>query len=159
MVENCLREDLRPVEQRGRFALMEANAWSTRKVAAELHVASSTVVKAALLKLPETIQDQVDSGAIPATAAYELARMEEPQAQEAIAGRIATEGLSREQAIGLVREATVGGERSAGDGGKPAMVCVYPLLPPTLSWPSPTATPTRPKSTPSLSTPLRAGRS
>ena len=136
VVENCLREDLRPVEQARAFrALMEANAWSTRKVAAELHVASSTVVKAlALLKLPETIQDQVDSGAIPATAAYELARMEEPQTQEAIAGRIAAEGLSREQAIGLVREATGGGERrrrgwrEAGEGVRSNPAAADPVV-------------------------------
>ena len=125
VVENCLRADLRPVEQARAFrALMEANAWSARKVAAELHVASSTVVKAlALLKLPEAVQAQVDSGAIPASAAYELARMEEPQTQEALAGRIAAEGLSRDQAIGLVRKATGRGRdrkrrgwREAGEG-------------------------------------------
>jgi ParB family chromosome partitioning protein len=107
VVENCLREDLRPVEQARAFrALMEANAWSARRVAEELHLASSTVVKAlALLGLSEEIQEQVDTGAIPATAAYELSRLG-PADQESLAGQIAAAGLTRDRAVALVRKAT-----------------------------------------------------
>jgi ParB family chromosome partitioning protein len=105
VVENCLREDLRPVEQaRAYRALMEANAWSARRVAEELHLASSTVVKAlALLQLPEGIQEQVDAGTIPASAAYELSRLG-PADQESLAGQITTEGLTRDRAVALVRK-------------------------------------------------------
>ncbi len=48
VVENCLREDLRPIEQaRLAFkALMETNGWSARRVAEELGLGSGTVTKA-----------------------------------------------------------------------------------------------------------------
>lgn len=123
VVENCLREDLKPVEQaRAYRALMDRNGWSARRVAEELHLASSTVVKAlALLKVPEEVQEQVDSGVIPATAAYELAKLQGPRAQREAANRIAREKLSREDAVALVREATGGRRRplSAGDEREP----------------------------------------
>jgi ParB family chromosome partitioning protein len=108
LVENCLREDLKPVEQaRAYRALMDENAWSARRVAEELHLASSTVVKAlALLKLPEEVQEQVESGVIPATTAYELAKLKGSEAKNRVADRIAREKLSRDEAMALVRETT-----------------------------------------------------
>jgi hypothetical protein len=60
----------------------------------------------ALLKLPPGIQEQIESGMIPATAAYELAKVVGAKAQESIASHIAAEGLSRDEAVGLVRKAT-----------------------------------------------------
>ena len=43
LVENCLREDLPPLEQAGAFkALMDANTWSARRLAEELHVSHQT---------------------------------------------------------------------------------------------------------------------
>src|SRR6185312_14309369 len=58
LVENCLREDLQPIEQAQAFrALMEANGWSARRVADELSLANSTVIKAlALLELAPDVQ-------------------------------------------------------------------------------------------------------
>ena len=48
VVENALREDLRPVEQaRASRSLMDARSWSTRELAAELHVAQTSVVRGA----------------------------------------------------------------------------------------------------------------
>src|SRR5262249_15726473 len=78
-----------------------------RRVAEELHLASSTVVKAlALLKLPDEVQEQVESGIIPATTAYELAKPEGSKAKHEVADRIAREKLSRDEAVALGREAT-----------------------------------------------------
>jgi ParB family chromosome partitioning protein len=125
VIENCLREGLKPVEQaRAYQALMERNAWSARRVAEELHVASSTVTKAlALLKLPEDVQAQVEGGVVPATVAYELAKLDGPEAKREAATRIALEELSREEAVALVRAAT-GGRRKTRvrdkGAGKPA---------------------------------------
>ena len=46
LVENCLREDLPPLEQAGAFkALMDANTWSARRLAEELHVSHQTVIR------------------------------------------------------------------------------------------------------------------
>ena len=54
MVENCLREDLKPVEQAKAFrTLMDLNGWSGNQLAKELGVSQSGVVQAlALLDLP-----------------------------------------------------------------------------------------------------------
>src|SRR5262249_39892060 len=108
LVENCLREDLKPVEQaRDYRALMDLNAWSGGRVAEEHDLERSTVVKAlALLKLPDEVQEQVESGIIPATTAYELAKPEGSKAKHEVADRIAREKLSRDEAVALVREAT-----------------------------------------------------
>ncbi len=47
LVENCLREDLKPVEQAKAFrTLMDRNGWSTRQLAAELAVAQTNIVRA-----------------------------------------------------------------------------------------------------------------
>jgi ParB family chromosome partitioning protein len=53
LVENCLREDLKPIEQARAFrALMNLNGWSGNQLAKELGVSQSGVVQAlALLEL------------------------------------------------------------------------------------------------------------
>jgi len=80
LVENAVREDLRPVEQaRAYRRLMDAKGWSARQAARELGVDHLRVVRSlALLDLPEAVRDQVDRGAIPPTAAYEIARADPP---------------------------------------------------------------------------------
>ena len=74
LVENALREDLKPVEQaRAYRRLMDAKSWSTRELAAELAIAQSSVVRAlALLDLPAVVQEQVEQGALGPTVAYEV---------------------------------------------------------------------------------------
>src|SRR5690606_17908605 len=64
LIENLLREDLKPVEQAKAFAgLMDLNEWAAKRVAEALRVQPSTVSRAlALLKLPEEIQQRVDAG-------------------------------------------------------------------------------------------------
>ena len=66
IIENCLREDLRPLEQANAFAsLMEINGWNGRQVAEALRVQPATITRTlALLKLPGDIQNRVDTGEI-----------------------------------------------------------------------------------------------
>ena len=54
LVENALRTDLKPVEQaRAYRRLIEARGYTTRELAAELHIAQTSVVRAlALLESP-----------------------------------------------------------------------------------------------------------
>jgi len=106
LVENCLREDLQPIEQAQAFrALMDANGWSARKVADELNLANSTVVKAlALLDLAPSIQEQVEAGALAPASAYEVSKLETPEDQLEVAGRIVSEKLTRDQTAVAVRE-------------------------------------------------------
>src|SRR5262249_32322567 len=106
LVEDCLREGLQPVEQARAFrALMDANGWSARRVADELNVANSTVVKAlSLLELAPEVQGEVDAGRLSPAAGYEVSKLEGAEAQREVAGRIVREGLTRDQAADAVRE-------------------------------------------------------
>jgi ParB family chromosome partitioning protein len=77
LVENLLRQDLKPLEEaRGYAALMELNDWNGKQVAEALRVSPSKVSRAlALLDLPEDVQKRVEAGAIPRTYAYELTKL------------------------------------------------------------------------------------
>src|SRR4051812_22463781 len=74
LVENALREDLKPIEQAKAFrSLMESNDWSTRQLASELAITQSNVVRAlALLDLPAAVQVQVEEGTLSPATAYEV---------------------------------------------------------------------------------------
>jgi ParB family chromosome partitioning protein len=104
LIENCLREDLRPLEQAHAYRdLMAANEWSARRLAEELDLNHATVLRAlALLELPDDIQRRVASGALAPSAAAELARLD-PDEAKALADRAATERLTRDQVAEAVR--------------------------------------------------------
>lgn len=106
LIENLLREDLKPTEEAKAFsALMEMNEWNGKQVAEALRVPESKVTRTlALLKLPEDILAQVEAGLIPARSAYEISRLPDDEARRALAHRIATEGLTHEDAAVAVRE-------------------------------------------------------
>lgn len=128
LVENCLREDLTPVEQARAFrALMEANGWSARRVGEELGLASGTVAKAlAILKLPEDLQAQVDSGAILSSVAYELSRLDGEDDQRAAAKRLADERLGRDDAVALLRKKSSRSANASRKWSKAVGVAVAP---------------------------------
>jgi ParB family chromosome partitioning protein len=96
LVENCLREDLRPVEQaRAYRSLMDANGWSIRQLAGELALDHSGVAKTlALLELPGPVQQEVDRGGLPPAAGYELSKLDDPAAQEELGRRAVEEPCS-----------------------------------------------------------------
>jgi ParB family chromosome partitioning protein len=106
LVENCLREDLQPIEQAQAFqALMDANGWSARRVADELSLANSTVIKAlALLDLAPAVQERVGAGELSPAAAYEVSKLDDPRQQVEVAERVVAEKLTRDQAAAAVRE-------------------------------------------------------
>jgi ParB family chromosome partitioning protein len=101
LIENCLREDLRPIEQAKAFkALMEQNGWSARQVARELAIDHTGVARAlALLTLPGDVQEAVEAGQIAPRTAYELTKIDDPAeqaeaAREAAAGRLKRDELA-----------------------------------------------------------------
>jgi ParB family chromosome partitioning protein len=96
LVENCLREDLRPIEQARAFrALLDRNGWSVRRLADELAMDHSNVVRSlALLDLPPAVQGHVEQGALSPTTAYEISKVDDPAVQEEIGVRAAVEGLT-----------------------------------------------------------------
>lgn len=67
ILENAIREDLKPTEQGRAFdALMAQEGWNGKQLAEELHISPSTVSRAlGLLKLPQDIQAKVDRGVLP----------------------------------------------------------------------------------------------
>ena len=105
IVENCLREDLRPVEQARAFeTLMNRKGLNQKQLADYLHLTAASVTRSlAMLRLPEGIQEKIDEGELTPTVAYELTKVADPVerdrlANEAIAGRATrqvVEGTSR----------------------------------------------------------------
>ena len=134
LVENALRSDLKPVEQGRAFRrLMDQNGWSALKLGDTLKISESKVIRAlALLDLPCTVQDMVESSQIAPSVAYELAKVNDPIAAEQIAHRVVNEGLTREQTIEARQEAKVNRTLSKGKG-KGATIKGKPKL--RESWP------------------------
>ncbi len=106
LIENALREDLKPIEQAKAFrTLMSANGWSGNQLSKELGISQSAVVQAlALLELPETVQERVETGLIAPSTAYAIATLEDPEVQIAIADRAVSEGMNRAEVVRAVRE-------------------------------------------------------
>jgi ParB family transcriptional regulator, chromosome partitioning protein len=105
LIENCLREDLKPIEQAKAFkALIDRNGWTVRQVAQELAVNHSNVVRAlALLELPESVQRFVEQGDLSPTTAYEVGKLADPAMQAEVAQATISEGLTRNEVVELVQ--------------------------------------------------------
>jgi ParB family chromosome partitioning protein len=105
LVENALRTDLKPVEQaRAYRRLMDVKGYSTRDLAAELHIAQTSVVRSlALLELPADVQARVEGGELAATVAAELAKLPDPASQAEVAQAVVAEGLTRTEVTELVQ--------------------------------------------------------
>jgi len=100
LVENALRENLRPVEQaRAYRTLMSARGFTQSQLAERLRVTQGAISKAlALLDLPPEIQAKVESGEIPPSTGRELANVTDPGEQAELA-REAAEGRVRREDI------------------------------------------------------------
>lgn len=104
LVENLLREDLRPIEEANGFRrLMGRHDYSGKQVAQALALPESKVSRSlALLKLPGDIQQQVDAGRISVRSAYELTKEPDPQRQRRLATQAASGNLRHDQINHLV---------------------------------------------------------
>jgi ParB family chromosome partitioning protein len=118
LVENCLREDLRPVEQaRAYRALLEQHSWSIRQLAAELSLDHTAISRAlSLLELPEPVQSHVERGEIPTWTAYEIVKAGDSEAQVDLATRVIKEGLSRAETAEAVRQTSGRGTKGKSRG-------------------------------------------
>jgi ParB family chromosome partitioning protein len=110
LVENALREDLKPVQQAKAYRrLMDLHGWSGSQLARELCIDQSGVSRAlALLDLPEPLQVQVDAGAIGARVAADISRLEDSTEQVALAEQAAAGNLTREQVQAAVKARRAG---------------------------------------------------
>ena len=106
LIENCLREDLQPIEEANAFAaLMQLNNWTGSQLAEALHVSPSRVSRSlALLKLPPDVQRKIADGLIPERTAYELSKLGTESAMRNLAGRAADGRLTTKQAASVIRQ-------------------------------------------------------
>ena len=114
LVENALREDLKPIEQaRAYQSLMKSRSLSTRQLADRLQIGAATVAKAlALLTLPGDMQEAVEAGRIAPGTAYELSKVDDPGEQAALAREAAAGRLRRDE----IQERTRTRTRTPGKG-------------------------------------------
>jgi ParB family chromosome partitioning protein len=105
LVENCVREDLKPLEQAQAYtALMERRAWSYRELGEFLHISKSKIAKAmALLQLPEPVKHLVEQGSLPPNTAYEVSKLDDPVGQVELANLAVKDKLSADQAAEAVK--------------------------------------------------------
>ena len=117
LIENCIREDLKPIEQAKAFrALMERNGWTASRLAEALHLTPATVSRSlSLLDLPGTVQDAVDAGQLAPSAAYEVSKVADRSEQESLAAEAVAGKLNRDEVARAARQR----KPRPGKGGKP----------------------------------------
>ncbi len=98
LTENCARKGLATVRTANHIQkLMDMTGMSASQVAGKLGFSVPTVSRLlALLKLPSEVQSQVQSGAIPASTAYEIAKVADSSKQAELAKAAAAGELTRE---------------------------------------------------------------
>jgi ParB family chromosome partitioning protein len=115
VIENIHREDLSPLEQAAAFQdLLEDLGASHDELAERLGYSRSHVTNTIrLLQLPPAVQRLVGEGRLSAGHARALLTLEDPEGQEALALRVAAEGLSVRQVEELARTYRGGGAGAA----------------------------------------------
>jgi ParB family chromosome partitioning protein len=105
LIENLLREDLRPVEEARAFReLLALNGWTGKQLAQALRIPPSKVTRSlALLDLPGDLQERVEAGELAARSAYEIAKLDGDGERRALADAVRQRGLTAEGARQAVR--------------------------------------------------------
>ena len=106
LIENLLRQDLRPLEEAEGYArIMDLNGWTGKQVAEALRVSTSKVSRSlALLDLPTEVQGQIERGELPRSAAYEIAKLNDDDVQRNLAAQAASQSLTQKQTAAAVRQ-------------------------------------------------------
>jgi ParB family chromosome partitioning protein len=106
LVENCLRENLRPIEQARAFkTLMDVKGWNGKRLARRLNIAPSAVSQAlSLLELPSDIQEKVGKGEVSPSVAYEVTKLSDAKEQREVVEKVVTGKLSRKEVRETVKE-------------------------------------------------------
>lgn len=105
IIENIQRQSLQPLEEAKAFAsLIAMNNWKGKDVAASLGIHPAKVSRSlALLKLPNEIQAQVESGDLPARTAYEISKLASQKQQRNVAEVVLSNGLTNTETANRVR--------------------------------------------------------
>lgn len=106
LIENCLREDLSPIEEARAFRrLVQLNDWTGKQVAKALRVSPTQVSRAlALLRLPDDLIADVESGRLSQRSAYELTKLPTSDAQRRMAERIHQQSMTAVETSIAVRQ-------------------------------------------------------
>lgn len=123
LVENCLRADLKPLEQAQAFRdLMEEQGWTQQQLADGLNLNQGSVSKALkLLELSPAIQADVIAGTIPPDVAGEIAKIKDPTEQENMRGAYSTGSIDRQEVRNTVKKSKTRKNK------KPGKVLTYRL--------------------------------
>jgi len=107
LVENCLREDLKPTDQARAFrSLMRRADITQAELAARLNLSPGTVNRSlSLLDLPEPVKAAVDAGRVSQSVAYEVSKLADPAQQVALAESAAAGKASLEDVRRLTTRA------------------------------------------------------
>lgn len=121
LIENAIRSDLKPIEQARAFRrLMDMKGFTGKQVAERLQLHPTSVTRALqLLDLPESVQAQIEDGAIAASVGTELAKVATAEGQVEVAERIVAEGLNRAEAVAAVAAKRTAKGRGAKGKTKP----------------------------------------
>lgn len=105
LVANCSREDLQPLEKAKAIQrLIAMTKGPAAQVAVKLGMSPGMVTKLlTLLKLPQSVQEQVASGNLAMTTAYALSQTPDADAQRELAVEAVRGGLSRETVVSRAR--------------------------------------------------------
>ncbi len=105
LIENVQREDLTPLEKATAIVeLMKSTGWKAGEAATRLGISNASATRLlAMLTLPESIQNQVAAGLIPASAAYELSRVGDAGQQQELANQFAAGRLTRDGLAGAIK--------------------------------------------------------
>jgi ParB family chromosome partitioning protein len=106
LIENCLREDLQPIEEAKAFSeLIKVRGCTGKDLAETLQISPSRVSRAlALLKLPNEVQAKIAAGIVAARTGYEISRLQNEKTQVDLAQMAATGAVTAVQTGRQVRK-------------------------------------------------------
>ncbi len=99
LIENCLREDLKPIEQaRAYQSLMQRLGISQRALAEKLAISQGQIMQSLkLLELPEAIRASIDEGKVAPSIGYEITKVADPDEQIELAELVERGKAGREE--------------------------------------------------------------
>lgn len=103
LVANCQRADLSPIDKAVAIqSLMADSGWTATEVASRLGFSAAAVTKLlTILNLPEAVRQGVAAGKVPASAAYELAQINDPAQQADLANQLLNGRITRDELAGV----------------------------------------------------------
>ena len=106
LVENLLREDLKPLEEAHAIkAYKDSNSLTGKQAAKALGISESRVSRSLkLLTLPKEVQQQIEDGAVSRTVAYEISKLNNNDVQQRLASTASETGLTKRTVSKAVKQ-------------------------------------------------------